>query len=293
MDTNKVLIILGMHRSGTSLITQWLQTCGLHIGDNLLGPETGNDDGHFEDVDFVNLHQELLVNRQLPGTGLCNSGITGLNGNEKETIEAVIAGKNSKHKQWAWKDPRTCLFLDTYRKLLPDAHYVIILRDYRAVVSSLLNRENKGLQRYYNSKGRIYKWFLRRKRKYNPDWVNKTYARPYLETWIAYSEALLQHIHSLPGSKFAVVKYTALLDDDKPFFNRLTGWQFNLTYKPFTSIFKQQLIGKPLNISKLIKNNALLVKAKRIERKLEEALLLAPVEHKELETEPMQVYYHL
>ena len=278
MNKNKVLVILGMHRSGTSLITQWLQACGLHIGDALLGPETGNDEGHFEDIDFVDLHRQLLVNRQLPGTGLCNNNITTLSVAEEDTIKAVIEDKNKQHKQWAWKDPRTCLFLDAYRKLMPDAHYVVILRDYRSVVSSLLNRENKGLLRYYNSKGVVYKFFLRMKRKYNRDWVNETYVRQYLETWIAYSEALLQHIYSLPESSFVVVKYTKLLEDDKPFFNTLTSWQFNLTHKPFTSIFKQQLIGQPLNISSLVKDNTLLIKAKRLERKLEEALMKAPVE---------------
>jgi len=278
MDKNKVLVILGMHRSGTSLITQWLQACGLPIGDTLLGPETGNDEGHFEDVDFVNLHRQLLVNRQLPDTGLCNNEVSALTETEEQTVQAIIDEKNSKHEQWAWKDPRTCLFLDAYRKLVPGARYVIILRDYRAVVSSLLNRENKGLQRYYNSKGWLYKLFLRMKRKYNREWVNKTYAKQYLETWIAYNEALLQHIHSLQQDKFVVVKYTELLEDDKPFFNCLKGWQFNLAHKPFTSIFKQQMIGQPLNISNLVKDNTLLIKAKRLERKLDEALLKVPVE---------------
>jgi len=255
-----------MHRSGTSLITQWLQTCGLHIGDTLLGPETGNDEGHFEDVDFVNLHRQLLANRKLPNTGLCNSNIATLNAAEENTIKALINVKNKKNTQWAWKDPRTCLFLNAYRKLVPDAHYVIILRDYRAVVSSLLNRENKGLQRYYNSKGEVYKFFLRMKKKYNPDWVNKSHARQYLETWIAYSEALQQHIHSLPESKFIVVKYTELVEDDKPFFTRFKDWQFNLEHKPFANTFKQQLIGQPLNISTLVGDNTLLIKAKRLEQ---------------------------
>lgn len=273
-----MLIILGMHRSGTSLITQWLQACGLHIGDTLLGPETGNDEGHFEDADFVELHTQLFVNRQLPGTGLCNNYISTLTKAEQHAVQAIIDVKNKKHEQWAWKDPRTCLFLDTYRKLIPGAHYVIILRDYKAVVSSLLNRENKGLQRYYNSKGSIYKFFLRMKKKYNRDRVNRTYARQYLETWIAYSEALLGHIQTLPQDKFVVVKYTELLENDKTFFNQLTHWQFKLSHKPFTSIFNQQLIGQCLNISNLVMDNTLLIKAKRLERKLEEALLKVPVE---------------
>ncbi|HJT73097.1 MAG TPA: hypothetical protein VJ720_03740, partial [Chitinophaga sp.] len=57
---NKVLVITGMHRSGTSLITQWLYRCGLHVGDNFMGAGIGNEDGHFEDLDFYNWHRNIL-----------------------------------------------------------------------------------------------------------------------------------------------------------------------------------------------------------------------------------------
>ena len=61
---NKVLIVAGMHRSGTSVIAQWLQRCGLCLGENLLGPAIGNNEGHFEDTDFVFLHDILIVKLQ-------------------------------------------------------------------------------------------------------------------------------------------------------------------------------------------------------------------------------------
>jgi hypothetical protein len=50
---SKVLCIAGMHRSGTSLVTSWLQRCGLQIDDGqLLAANTGNPTGHFEDIEF-------------------------------------------------------------------------------------------------------------------------------------------------------------------------------------------------------------------------------------------------
>ena len=50
---NKILVVVGMHRSGTSLTTNWLQKCGLDIGAKLEGKEFSNPDGHFEDIDFL------------------------------------------------------------------------------------------------------------------------------------------------------------------------------------------------------------------------------------------------
>ena len=67
---NKTLIIAGMHRSGTSLITHWLNECGLQLGDDFLGAGLGNVDGHYEDLEFLKLHEEILEANNLPATGL-------------------------------------------------------------------------------------------------------------------------------------------------------------------------------------------------------------------------------
>ena len=37
---NDILVIAGMHRSGTSLITHWLHDCGLQVGERLVGAGT-------------------------------------------------------------------------------------------------------------------------------------------------------------------------------------------------------------------------------------------------------------
>lgn len=273
MDDNKILVILGMHRSGTSLITRWLQACGLQIGDTLLGIETGNDEGHFEDLDFIHLHEQILTAHNMPHTGLTDEPVLGITLTEEDNVQKLLAVKNAQYQQWAWKDPRTCMFLDTYRKLLPNARYVIILRNYREVVSSLLNRDNKGLQHYYNSKGRLYKFFLRMKKKYNRQWVNNTYAEKYLKVWIAYSGALLKHIQNIPADSYIAIDYLTLLEDDKPFFNHLTKQGFDLQYYDFNSIFNKTLIGTPLNIAALVNDTNLLAKARKLENELRKTAL--------------------
>ncbi|HZX74061.1 MAG TPA: hypothetical protein VFE57_06560, partial [Cyclobacteriaceae bacterium] len=69
MAPNKILVVTGMHRSGTSVVTQWLQQCGLHVGDELLGAGIGNSVGHFEDVDFLRAHSDFLKRRRLAEKG--------------------------------------------------------------------------------------------------------------------------------------------------------------------------------------------------------------------------------
>jgi hypothetical protein len=51
-DQSSILIVVGMHRSGTSLTTSLLQGAGLHIGRRMMPPSEGNIKGYFENLDF-------------------------------------------------------------------------------------------------------------------------------------------------------------------------------------------------------------------------------------------------
>ncbi|HVX29275.1 MAG TPA: hypothetical protein VHA53_02260, partial [Nitrolancea sp.] len=60
-DESKVLVVAGMHRSGTSLTANWLAQCGLDVGQDLLAGLPDNPTGHFEDRSFVYLHIDMLA----------------------------------------------------------------------------------------------------------------------------------------------------------------------------------------------------------------------------------------
>ena len=59
---NKVVIILGMHRSGTSVTANWLNLCGLNLGDELYGASKFNKNGYYEDIEFLELHMKIFSN---------------------------------------------------------------------------------------------------------------------------------------------------------------------------------------------------------------------------------------
>ena len=65
-----IIMIVGMGQSGTSVITQWINKCGLPVGDELLGPAMGNVEGHFKEMDFLKIHEAILISNNLPSTGL-------------------------------------------------------------------------------------------------------------------------------------------------------------------------------------------------------------------------------
>ncbi len=61
MSLSHPLVICGMHRSGTSLVASVLENAGLAIGCTAPLPGLGNPRGHFEDPDFLALHEEMLI----------------------------------------------------------------------------------------------------------------------------------------------------------------------------------------------------------------------------------------
>ncbi|MEN0053432.1 MAG: sulfotransferase [Mucilaginibacter sp.] len=266
----RTLIIAGMHRSGTSLISQWLFKCGLQLGEKQLGPDNGNSDGHFEDVEFLKMHEEVLANNNLPVSGLTDEHIDNFSIYEKEKLKTIIKIKQQLYDQWGWKDPRTCLFLDVYQELLPDACYLIILRDYQSVVSSLLRREfkimdNKYLARKYLS--RLLWLKVRRKRRQQK--LSHSKAAEYLKVWIAYNQEILNCIKKLDPDSFVVINYSMLNDADTGLFKHLEkDWNFSLKYFSFKDVFKKDQIGEDIDIEHYITDKSVIETAKHLQDEL-------------------------
>lgn len=106
-----------------------------------MGPGPGSPLGHFEDLDFFDLHV-AAIERQHPGSDgwKVTGGTTSFTAEERLQVLALAEVRNRRYSVWGWKDPRTCLFLDEYAQLLPDLTVLALWRPTEAVVASLLRR---------------------------------------------------------------------------------------------------------------------------------------------------------
>jgi hypothetical protein len=274
---NRTLIIAGMHRSGTSLITNWLNKCGLQLGENMLGANIGNLEGHFEDIEFLKLHEEILTDNNLPSSGLTEEHHIDVSLYHREKLKSIIKIKNKLYKQWGWKDPRTCLFLDVYKELLPDARYLIIVRDYRSVVSSLLQRDFKDIDKKYMARdyfSRLVWTQFRRKRRLRKFYEENT--EYYLKVWIAYNEEILKSVETLPRDTYVVLSYALLNKDDARVCTYLKEhWNLSLKYFNFNDVYKEKLINEPIDTDSYIVNKSLIYKAEQLEDSLKHYMALA------------------
>jgi predicted nucleic acid-binding Zn-ribbon protein len=134
-----ILVIAGMHRSGTSYVASLLQDAGFDIGENLLGATVSNLKGHFEDIDFLRFHESVLHSQGLSPEGWIIQNNIQVQEQFLEDAQTIIQKRNSK-SFWGWKDPRTTLLLDFWFNLLPEAKYLFVYRSPSEVIDSLYRR---------------------------------------------------------------------------------------------------------------------------------------------------------
>ncbi|MDH7911511.1 hypothetical protein [Winogradskyella sp. SYSU M77433] len=143
-----IIIIAGMHRSGTSLSGNLLQQSGLFIGEDLLSHGFDNKKGHFEDLEILKIHETDLKEK-----GLDTRGIKGdIKGNldfEKSTENKInsFLKKRSNQTFWGWKEPRTTLYLQAWKEKLPNVKCIAIFRHYDEVENSLIRRYKHKLKK--------------------------------------------------------------------------------------------------------------------------------------------------
>jgi predicted nucleic acid-binding Zn-ribbon protein len=141
---NTIVCIAGAHRSGTSMLARLLHDCGLYLGrdSDLVPGRADNPDGFWENRCFVALNDEVL--NELGGAWDLPPETKEISDSRRldplrVKAQLLIEGFDSA-SAWGWKDPRNCLTLPFWRKLLPELKVLVIVRNPLEVAYSLRNR---------------------------------------------------------------------------------------------------------------------------------------------------------
>jgi hypothetical protein len=141
---SKQLVISGFHRSGTSLAADVLHRAGLFLGDELLGALPSNPYGHFEDVDVLRLHNDILADNDL--TWLVGEPLLPvINEARWGRLRELVEERGARHRLWGFKDPRACLFMMVWKYLLPDMKVLLVYRHFADSTYSLAQRHSSDL----------------------------------------------------------------------------------------------------------------------------------------------------
>jgi hypothetical protein len=150
-EQRSIFVVLGTHRSGSSLCAHLLQTLGIDMADD---PDVAdsNEKGHWERAEIVDLQDELLgafhrnvysVAHDLPlPSDWCAQPPTR---SVKNRLKTFLRGKLAETALVGFKDPRTVRLLpmwdEIFRDLSLSPHYVMCLRNPAEVARSLNARD--------------------------------------------------------------------------------------------------------------------------------------------------------
>ena len=143
------VLVLGMHRSGTSALTRVLNLLGCALPEALVGPSEGNELGHWESASAVVLNDEILASAgsNWNDWGPINADwrASGVRGQMVERATEVIREHKALGPLFALKDSRLCrladLWLDAADSAGVDTRVVLMLRHPGEVSASLESRD--------------------------------------------------------------------------------------------------------------------------------------------------------
>lgn len=159
-ENKKCLIIIGMHRSGTSALSGMLSKSGLDVGENIMDANEYNPKGYYENASITELNDRIFSH-------------LGTNWKEKESIvnkitEEIITtystearqilNQEFESKEILIKDPRISLLLPFWIKVFEsekiEYYPIIVLRNPIEIAHSLFIREGmqllKSIKIWYN-----------------------------------------------------------------------------------------------------------------------------------------------
>ena len=191
------LIVVGFHRSGTSMATRILHGAGLFVGDSLLGAIPSNPYGHFEDTDILAFHDKMLEANGSSWTFDGDARSLHVSDADLRWMRNFAGRRNTLHRLWGFKDPRVCLFLAHWNRVVEDAFYFFVFRDFLETTQSILNRQSIDILKKNGDR-----------RKHLEFWKNPGLA---LRMWVSSIRAMISFVEA-HSEQVHCVRHRQLLD---------------------------------------------------------------------------------
>ena len=177
-----VVVVLGMHKSGTSLVSETIHHSGIDMVEAI--PSATYDTGqHYERLSTNAINKDLLQASHLHSletTKLLD--VANVAPQVRDSAKSLVETLMKRGKDWGFKDPRTCLTYGFWKEILPDHKLVCIFRDVFEVYQHYRGKKRRGMQA--------------------------------LHAWYVHNRALLDAYQQAPAHSRLLIDYCALMNSD-------------------------------------------------------------------------------
>lgn len=245
----EIFTIAGMHRSGTSLVANWFHDSDIFVGFDLLEAASSNQKGHFEDLDFLELHKKDLRDKNLHETGLLiDKKPEWIFTQENQSAAADLIKKRKDIDLWGWKEPRSTLYLDQWKDLAPNLKVISIYREPSLVIDSLYRRLKRNKWYYTRNPYTRLKWFL------DIDHNPKKWYRKFSEIYTLYNKSIIDFHEKFPEDSL-IISLADLLNNENNLVSSLEAvFGHKLNMVPFSTVYEKELMkdrSDPLILSQI------------------------------------------
>ena len=145
----RVVLIFGMHRSGTSAVARVVNLLGATLPKKLLEAGPSNEAGHWEPIELMSLHDQMLAEAGSRWDDFRPFNIAALPGERiqfyRREIERLIFQEYNDEPWFVLKEPRICrfpaLYLEVFQELGIEVLVILTFRNPLSVIGSLGARD--------------------------------------------------------------------------------------------------------------------------------------------------------
>ena len=128
-----IYVVLGMHKSGTTLTSQILHHSGINMDDDL-DPSIDYDRGNkYERQTVLHLNMELLGTDTYSSIDLVAPDDLSATPDQERRMRDIVTACSARYPDWGFKDPRSTLTYPTWEKVLPEHKIIAIFRGPAAI----------------------------------------------------------------------------------------------------------------------------------------------------------------
>lgn len=122
-----IYVILGMHKSGTSLISRILHHSGINMGDDIdRQASRGKHYDKYERQLVLSINQDILGSEGIYSLDIEMPDPLQMTENQRIRMRKMIQDCEKQYDDWGFKEPRTCLTYPLWASELPE-HKIIAL----------------------------------------------------------------------------------------------------------------------------------------------------------------------
>lgn len=123
-----IYVVLGMHKSGTTLVSQILHHSGINMMDSV-DPSLDYDRGNKWERDSTKaINHELLGSEGEFSLAAVRPKALSVAPELRARMEELVRANGRRYGDWGFKDPRTCLVYDVWASVLPEHRLVVVYR---------------------------------------------------------------------------------------------------------------------------------------------------------------------